>query len=137
MTALRRASAIGAGVLQMIVGLILAFLSIESIGLVSDEEFSLNWPLAVPSFIVLATIGFTVALVTHHPRWFRIGILSTVLAFSVALVASFVLGSAAAGILLFVTMQLVLPSILSANVGSRPKHPHPSDVRHRPRQELD
>lgn len=114
MTAWRRAGAIGAGVVQLIVGLILALFSIESIGVVSDEEFSVRWPLAVPALIVLGTIGFTVAFVTRHPRWFRTGLVTTVLAGAGALLASVVFGSLAAGLLLFVLVQLALPLLLPA-----------------------
>jgi hypothetical protein len=124
MMSLRRASAIGAGVLQMFVGLILAVLSVESIGLISDQEFSLHWPLAVPAFIAVGTIAFTVALITNRPRWFRIGMISTALAWAAALVAGFVIGSVAVGALLLVLMQLLLPSILSAKIGSASKLSH-------------
>ena len=101
--------------LQILVGLVLALLSIDSIGLVSDDDFALNWPLAIPAFIVLATVGFTVAFIARQSRWLRIGALSTVLAIVAALLASLVLRSVAAGLLLFVIVQLLLPTIISAN----------------------
>ena len=69
MSGVRRLSAVGAGILQMIVGLVLAFLSIESIGLVSDDEFALSWPLAIPSFCLLGTIGITVSFFTFDRLW--------------------------------------------------------------------
>lgn len=123
MTAWRRAGAIGTGLVQLIVGLILALLSIESIGLVSDEEFSVSWPLAVPALFVLGTIGFTVAFVTQHPRWFRTGLVTAVLAGAGALLASVVVGSLAAGMLLLVLVQLVLPVLLPAGPGPLgPRH---------------
>ena len=101
--------------LQILVGLVLALLSIDSIGLVSDDDFSLNWALAIPALIVLATVGSTVAFIARHPRWLRIGALSTVLAIVAAPVAILVLRSLAAGLLLFVIVQLLLPPVISAH----------------------
>lgn len=113
MSRARRLGAVGAGILQMIIGLMLAFLSIESIGLATGDEFALNWVLATPSFLLLGTIGMTVSYVSGRRRWFRIGAASTAAALAVALIASIAIRSVAAGALLFAVVQF-LPAILSS-----------------------
>lgn len=72
----------------MIVGLMVAFVSIESIGLVTGDEFALNWVLAIPSFLLLGTIGMTVSYASGRLRWFRVGAVSTAAALAAALIAS-------------------------------------------------
>ena len=127
MTAARLIGAIGGALLQVVVGLALVFLSIDSIGLVTDDDFSLNWWLAVPAFVVIATAGFTGARIMCHPRWLLIGTLTTVLAIGVALLSSLALGSVAAGALSFLTVQILVPFIASANLlpADGPQSPAP------------
>jgi hypothetical protein len=121
MNGVRRVGAVGTGILQVIVGLVLAFLSIESIGLVSDDEFALSWPLAIPSFCLLGTIGITVSFASGHLRWLRVGASSAALAFVVALVASIAIGSVAAGALIFAVVQF-LPAVLPSRFAADGMH---------------
>ncbi len=121
MSGVRRLSAVGAGILQMIVGLVLAFLSIESIGLVSDVEFALDWALAIPSLVMLGTIGITVAYASGHRRWLRIGASITAAALAVAVIASIAIGSVVAGVLLFAVVQF-LPAFLSSRFATYGSH---------------
>ena len=101
--------------------MVLAFLSIESIGLVSDEQFALNWVLAIPSFCLLGTVGITVSYASGQPQWLRVGASSAALAVVVSLVASIALGSVAAGALLVVVVQF-LPAVLSSRFAADGKH---------------
>lgn len=105
----------------MIVGLVLAFLSIESIGFVSDDQFALNWVLAIPSFCLLGTVGITVSYAAGHTRWLRVGASSAALALVVALVVSIAIGSVAAGALLFVVVQF-LAAVLSSQFAADGMH---------------
>ena len=73
MTARRRLWAVFAGGLQCIVALVLFVLSIESIGLVTGEQSSVNW-LALPALVLLGSIGLTVAYVAGHEHWVIVGL---------------------------------------------------------------
>jgi len=105
----------------VIVGLVLAFLSIESIGFVSDDQLALNWVLAIPSFCLFGTVGITVSYASGRPRWLRVGASSAALALVVALVASIAVGSVTAGALLFVIVQF-LSAVLSWRFAADAKH---------------
>lgn len=126
-SALRRTGAIGLGMLQVVVGVVLAVLSIDSLALVSDGPFSLNWALAIPSMVLLATVGLTVARLTLDPRWLPIGAFSVLVAFGVALLGIAAFGSVAAGIAAFVIVQM-LPAVVP-NRSRATRTMQPSDER--------
>jgi hypothetical protein len=120
---MRRTGAIGAGVLQMVTGLVLAVLSIGSLGLVSGDPFSLNWGLATPSIVLLATIGLTVARISGDPRWLPIGAFSVLVAFAVALLGSLAAGSVAAGVALLVIVQMLPALVPNSSQGTETMRP--------------
>lgn len=111
MTPARILAAVAAGLLQAVVGLVLAFLSIESIGIATGADFSVHWALAGPALGVLATIAFVVAYVSGRRDWMRIGLIASVSALTLAVAASAVAQTAALGAVLFVLVQLV-PAVL-------------------------
>jgi hypothetical protein len=106
------------GILQLIGGALVALLSIESVGLVSDAEFAVDWALAIPALLLLGTIGFTVAYASGHPRWLRPGALGSLAGLIAGVVASVAAGSVAAGVLPFVVVQFFPAGCSSRAPGS-------------------
>ncbi len=118
MSAPRRMGALAAGVVQAVLGLVLLVASVESLGLVTGEEFTVNVALAVPALLLLGTVGLTVAWVAGRSGWRRIGVVSAAVGAVLGVVVAVVVGSALAGGLLFVFAQLV-PALVPAPAASQ------------------
>jgi len=110
------------GLLQAVLGLSLGLASIESLGLVSGDDASVNWALALPGAAVLAAIGLSVGFTAGRASWIRVGLGAAALAGLLGIAAGLVVGSVLAGGLVFVVCQLA-PALLPAD---RPVESDPS-----------
>jgi hypothetical protein len=110
MTPARRAVAVAAGFTQALIGAALWVASIASIGLVTGEDFSVNW-MVVPAALVTFSIGLSVSKLAGHRRWLLVGSAAAVIGAVLAVPAALLTGTLLTGAASVVVIQL-LPAML-------------------------
>ena len=101
----RRVAAALAGLVQAAVGLVLLIASVDSLGLVTDADFSVNW-LVVPAGLVLASVGATVSCVAGYQNWLKVGLGTILIGAVIVYPASVLFGNILAGYVAVLVLQL-------------------------------